>query len=120
MNGVYEYVVSVIFVVMILDGLDGWVVCMINIQSEFGEQYDSFFDCILFGVVLVLVCYFWFLFMLGKFGWMIVFVYVVCVVLCLVCFNVQIDMVDKCYFIGLFSLVVVGVVVGIVWFGINQ
>ncbi|MGB3623648.1 CDP-diacylglycerol--serine O-phosphatidyltransferase [Ketobacter sp. MCCC 1A13808] len=120
MNGVYEHAASAIFVAMILDGLDGRVARMTNTQSEFGEQYDSLSDCISFGVAPALVCYSWSLSTLGKFGWMIAFVYAACAALRLARFNVQIDTADKRYFTGLPSPAAAGVVAGIVWFGTNQ
>lgn len=120
MNGVYEHAASAIFVAMILDGLDGRVARMTNTQSAFGEQYDSLSDCISFGVAPALVCYSWSLSNLGKFGWMIAFVYAACAALRLARFNVQIDTADKRYFTGLPSPAAAGVVAGIVWFGTTQ
>lgn len=35
-NGDFVNVVIVVFVVVVMDGLDGWVVCLIGISSEFG------------------------------------------------------------------------------------
>lgn len=42
---------------------------------------------VLFGMVFVFVVYNWGLIELGKLGWLVVFIYVVGVVFCLVCFN---------------------------------
>lgn len=120
MNVCFEIVVIVIFVVMVFDGMDGCVVCMIYMQSVFGEQFDSLLDMVLFGVVFVFVMYEWVLKDLGCWGWFVVFVYCLGVVLCFVCFNMNIGVVDKCFFQGLLSLVVVVLIVGFVWFVIDN
>lgn len=120
MNGVYENAAMAIFVAMILDGLDGRVARMTNTQSAFGEQYDSLSDCISFGVAPALVCYSWALSELGKFGWMVAFIYAACAALRLARFNVQIDTADKRYFTGLPSPAAAAVVAGLVWFGTDQ
>jgi CDP-diacylglycerol--serine O-phosphatidyltransferase len=51
----------------------------------------------------------------GKVGWMAAFIYVACAALRLARFNVQIEEVDKRYFIGLPSPSAAAIVVGMVW-----
>ena len=122
MNGQYEKAAIAVFVAMLLDGLDGRVARWTNTQSEFGEQYDSLSDLISFGLAPALVMYQWSLVHMkdvsvawGKLGWMAAFIYVACAALRLARFNVQIEQVDKRYFIGLPSPASAGIVVGFIW-----
>ncbi len=122
MNHQFEKAAVAVFVAMILDGLDGRVARWTNTQSEFGEQYDSLSDLISFGLAPALVMYQWALVHMhdvsvawGKLGWMAAFIYVACAALRLARFNVQIDEVDKKYFMGLPSPSAAGIMVGMVW-----
>jgi len=122
MNDKFEIAAIAVFVAMILDGLDGRVARWTNTQSEFGEQYDSLSDLISFGLAPGLVMYQWALADMrdvslswGKVGWMAAFIYVACAALRLARFNVQIEEVDKRYFIGLPSPSAAAIVVGMVW-----
>ncbi|WP_257297177.1 CDP-diacylglycerol--serine O-phosphatidyltransferase [Endozoicomonas sp. YOMI1] len=112
-----------VFVAMILDGLDGRVARMTNTMSKFGEQYDSLADMVTFGVAPAMVVFSWALQDLGKFGWMIAFVYAACAALRLARFNAQIEVTDSRYFTGLASPAAAAVVIGMVWalsdFGFN-
>lgn len=122
-NGRFEDAAIAIFIAMILDGADGRVARWTNTQSAFGEQYDSLSDLVSFGVAPALVLYQWALVHMGdvspawgKVGWMAAFIYVACAALRLARFNVQIEEVDKRYFVGLPSPASAGVMVGLVWF----
>ena len=121
-NGQFEKAAIAVFIAMILDGLDGRVARWTNTQSEFGEQYDSLSDLVSFGLAPALVMYLWALVHMrdvsvawGKFGWMAAFIYVACAALRLARFNVQIEEVDKKYFIGLPSPSAAGIMVGMIW-----
>jgi len=121
-NGQFEKAAIAVFIAMILDGLDGRVARWTNTQSEFGEQYDSLSDLVSFGLAPALVMYLWALVHMrevsvawGKFGWMAAFIYVACAALRLARFNVQIEEVDKRYFIGLPSPSAAGIMVGMIW-----
>jgi len=121
-NGQFENAAIAVFVAMILDGLDGRVARWTNTQSEFGEQYDSLSDLVSFGLAPALIMYLWALVHMrevsvawGKFGWMAAFIYVACAALRLARFNVQIEEVDKKYFIGLPSPASAGIMVGMIW-----
>ena len=121
-NGQFEKAAIAVFIAMILDGLDGRVARWTNTQSEFGEQYDSLSDLISFGLAPALIMFQWALVYMkdvsiawGKFGWMAAFIYVACAALRLARFNVQIEEVDKRYFIGLPSPSAAGIMVGMVW-----
>lgn len=114
-NGLFDNAAVAVFVSMILDGLDGRVARMTNTQSKFGEEYDSLADMVAFGVAPGLVAFFWSLNGLGKFGWVITFIYVAGAALRLARFNTQIGSVDKKYFVGLPSPSAAACVAGLVW-----
>ena len=114
-NGHFEIAVIVIFIAMILDGLDGRVARMTNTQSEFGAQYDSLADLVSFGVAPAAVAYAWGLSSLGKLGWMAAFIYATCGALRLARFNVQHNTTDKRYFQGLASPAAAALVAGYIW-----
>ncbi len=104
-----------VFVAMILDGLDGRVARMTNTMSKFGEQYDSLADMVTFGVAPAMITFSWALHELGKFGWMVAFIYAACAALRLARFNVQIEETDSRYFTGLNSPSAAALVTGMVW-----
>ena len=81
-------IVAIIFAALI-DGLDGRIARLIKGTSKVGKELDSLTDVISFGVAPSFVMYFWLLNNLGKFGWLLCLIYVVCVVLRLARFNVN-------------------------------
>jgi len=101
MKGQYEAAVIAIFIGMIADSLDGRIARMTNTQSEFGAQYDSLSDMVTFGVAPSILLYNLTLNQLGKFGWLVAFVYTAAVALRLARFNTQLETADKRYFQGL-------------------
>lgn len=122
MKGNFEIASMVIFLAMILDGLDGRVARMTNTQSAFGAEYDSLSDMVSFGVAPGLVMYQWSLVyladvsnFLGKLGWLAAFIYTTCTALRLARFNTQVGTADKRYFQGLASPAAAAVVMGAVW-----
>ncbi|MDP6968863.1 MAG: CDP-diacylglycerol--serine O-phosphatidyltransferase [Gammaproteobacteria bacterium] len=115
MNGDFSYAAIATFASMILDGLDGRVARMTNTQSDFGAEFDSLADVVAFGVAPALVAFTWGLQTLGKFGWIAAFIYVACAALRLARFNVQLEVVDSRYFVGLPSPAAAGVVAGMIW-----
>ncbi len=110
----FEAVIAIIFA-GVCDGLDGRVARMTNTQSAFGVQYDSLSDLISFGVAPALLVFNWSLHELGKFGWVVAFIYMACAAIRLARFNTQVDEVDSKYFIGLASPAAAGVIVTMVW-----
>ena len=62
---------------------------MIKGTSKVGKELDSLTDVISFGVAPAFIMYFWQLNSLGKVGWLISLIYVVCVALRLARFNVN-------------------------------
>jgi len=73
----------------ILDTLDGRIARLIKGTSKVGKELDSLTDIVSFGVAPAFIMYFWTLNELGKLGWLIVLVYVVCCALRLARFNIM-------------------------------
>lgn len=101
MNGQYEAAVIAMLIGMIADGLDGRIARLTNTQTEFGAQYDSLSDMVTFGVAPSLLLYQLILSQLGKFGWLVAFVYTAAVALRLARFNTQLETADKRFFQGI-------------------
>ena len=85
----YEIAVIAIFFAALIDGLDGRIARLIKGTSKVGKELDSLTDVISFGVAPAFIMYFWSLNKLGKFGWLLCLIFVVCVVLRLARFNVH-------------------------------
>lgn len=101
MKGQYEAAIIAMLVGMIADGLDGRIARLTNTQSDFGAQYDSLSDMVTFGVAPPILLYNLMLSQLGKFGWLVAFIYTAAVALRLARFNTQLETADKRYFQGL-------------------
>ena len=85
----YEIAVIAIIFAALIDGLDGRIARLIKGTSKVGKELDSLTDVISFGVAPAFIMYFWSLNKLGKFGWLLCLIFVVCVVLRLARFNVH-------------------------------
>ena len=85
----YELAIIAVVFAAIIDGLDGRIARLIKGTSKVGKELDSLTDVISFGVAPAFIMYFWLLNNLGKFGWLLCLIYVVCVVLRLARFNVN-------------------------------
>ncbi len=120
MGGHFEAAAMGIFVAGLFDGMDGRVARMTNTQSAFGAEFDSLSDMVSFGVAPALVMFSWCLHELGKFGWICAFIYCVSAAFRLARFNVQMDVVDKRYFIGLASPLAAAIVAACVWVGVDN
>ncbi len=81
-------VIAIIFAALI-DGLDGRIARLIKGTSKVGKELDSLTDMISFGVAPAFIMYFWKLNTLGRFGWLLCLVYVICVALRLARFNIN-------------------------------
>ena len=81
-------IVAIIFAALI-DGLDGRIARLIKGTSKVGKELDSLTDMISFGVAPAFIMYFWKLNTLGRFGWLLCLIYVICVALRLARFNVN-------------------------------
>jgi len=88
-DGRFEVSVLAIIVAGIIDGLDGRIARLIKGTSKVGKELDSLTDVISFGVAPAFIMYFWKLNELGRLGWLICLIYVVCVALRLARFNVN-------------------------------
>ena len=84
-----NYAMSIIAIgfAAILDTLDGRVARLIKGTTKVGKELDSLTDVISFGVAPGFIIYFWSLNEIGKFGWMLVLIYIVCCALRLARFN---------------------------------
>ncbi|EKE01063.1 MAG: CDP-diacylglycerol-serine O-phosphatidyltransferase [uncultured bacterium] len=114
-KGSYDNAAIAIFVAMIMDSLDGRVARMTNTMTAFGAEFDSLADMVSFAIAPAVLAYTWGLSVLGKFGWLSAFVYMVTVALRLARFNTQIGNVDKRYFQGLPCPSAAAVVTSFVW-----
>ena len=81
-------IIAVIFAALI-DGLDGRIARLIKGTSKVGKELDSLTDVISFGVAPAFIMYFWSLSEIGRLGWLISLIFVVCVALRLARFNVN-------------------------------
>ena len=86
-----KFTLSVIAIIVaaIIDGLDGRIARLIQGTSKVGKELDSLTDVISFGVAPAFIMYFWKLNELGRIGWLICLIYVVCVALRLARFNIN-------------------------------
>jgi CDP-diacylglycerol---serine O-phosphatidyltransferase len=114
----FETACVAIFIAMVLDSLDGRVARMTNTQSAFGAELDSLSDMVSFGVAPAVLIYEWAINEIAyrQLGMMAAFIYCACAALRLARFNVQINVVDKRFFMGLPSPAAAGLVTGFVWF----
>ena len=81
-------IIAIIFAALI-DGLDGRIARLIKGTSKVGKELDSLTDMISFGVAPAFIMYFWKLDTLGRFGWLLCLIYVICVPLRLARFNIN-------------------------------
>jgi len=88
-NGNFQFSIMAIIVAAIIDGLDGRIARLIKGTSRVGKELDSLTDVISFGVAPAFIMYFWSLNQIGRIGWLICLIYVMCVALRLARFNVS-------------------------------
>ena len=89
LSGEFHLAIIAIIFAALIDGLDGRVARLINGTSKVGKELDSLTDMISFGVAPAFIMYFWKLNTLGRFGWLLCLVYVICVALRLARFNIS-------------------------------
>jgi len=89
LDGKFEFAIIAIMFAALIDGLDGRIARLIKATSKVGKELDSLTDVISFGVAPAFIMYFWALDNIGRFGWLISLIYVVCVALRLARFNVS-------------------------------
>ena len=88
-DGKYELSVIAVIIAAVIDGLDGRIARLIKATSKVGKELDSLTDVISFGVAPAFIMYFWSLSEIGRLGWLISLIYVICVALRLARFNVS-------------------------------
>ena len=89
LDGKFEFAIIAIILAALIDGLDGRIARLIKGTSKVGKELDSLTDMISFGVAPAFIMYFWKLNELGRFGWLVCLIYVICVALRLARFNVN-------------------------------
>ena len=89
LDGRFELAIIAIIFAALIDGLDGRIARLIKGTSKVGKELDSLTDMISFGVAPAFIMFFWKLNTLGKFGWLLCLIYVICVALRLARFNVN-------------------------------
>ncbi len=89
LDGRFEFAVVAIILAAIIDGLDGRIARLIKGTSKVGKELDSLTDMISFGVAPAFIMYFWKLNTLGRFGWLVCLIFVICVALRLARFNIN-------------------------------
>ena len=89
LDGRFEFAILAIIFAAVIDGLDGRIARLIKGTSKVGKELDSLTDMISFGVAPAFIMYFWKLNTLGRFGWLVCLIYVICVALRLARFNVN-------------------------------
>jgi CDP-diacylglycerol--serine O-phosphatidyltransferase len=87
-----KFTLSIIAIIVaaIIDGLDGRIARLIQATSKVGKELDSLTDVISFGVAPGFIMYFWTLNAIGKLGWMVILIYIVCCALRLARFNLTV------------------------------
>ena len=85
----FELSIIAIIFAAIFDALDGRVARLLKGTSLVGKELDSLADLISFGVAPAFIMYFWSLNNLGKFGWLLTMIFVICVALRLARFNIS-------------------------------
>ena len=101
-----------IYGAVLMDTADGRVARLTRTQSAFGAEYDSLSDMVAFGVAPALVAFTWALSHMGKFGWVVTFLYMACTALRLARFNTAGDVSS---FTGLASPSAAVMVVTTIW-----
>ena len=89
LDGRFEFAIVAIIFAALIDGLDGRIARLIKGTSKVGKELDSLTDMISFGVAPAFIMYFWKLNTLGRFGWLLCLIYVICVALRLARFNIN-------------------------------
>ncbi len=126
MNGAFSAAAIMIFVAMVLDGLDGRVARLTGTATAFGAQYDSLSDMVAFGIAPALIIYAFTLHALveygsiwAKIGWLASFFYATATALRLARFNARAGKQGKRFFQGLPCPSAAALVAGLVWLAVS-
>ncbi len=99
-NGDFEKSAWLIFLSLVFDGLDGRVARLTHTTSRFGVEFDSLADIIAFGVAPALLLYLFAGEEYGRFGVLIVALYIIFGAIRLARFNIMSPKTDPSVFIG--------------------
>ena len=99
-KGDFEKAAYLIFISLILDGIDGRVARLTNATSKFGMEFDSLADIVAFGVAPAVLLYQAIGHEYGKFGTLVVALYVVFGAIRLARFNVMAPSGEPSVFVG--------------------
>jgi CDP-diacylglycerol--serine O-phosphatidyltransferase len=83
------------------DALDGKLARFSRSSSRFGIELDSLADLVSFGIAPAVIFYSFKLYMLGTWGWILGFLFIICGAFRLARFNLEVRQEDKLYFTGL-------------------
>jgi CDP-diacylglycerol--serine O-phosphatidyltransferase len=114
-RGRFDLAAGLLFLAGFLDSLDGRVARMTGSTSAFGEQLDSLADVLSFGLAPAFLVYHWGLHAYGRIGLLASFLFLVCGACRLARFNVQLNVVDKRWFVGLPIPAAAGALCGLIW-----
>ncbi len=114
-HGRYDLAAGLIFLAGFLDSLDGRVARLTGSTSAFGEQLDSLADVLSFGLAPAFLVYHWTLSGYDRIGLLTSFLFLVCGACRLARFNVQLNVVDKRWFVGLPIPAAAGALCGLIW-----
>ena len=101
LDGDFEISTWLILLAGFLDGLDGKLAQILKTTSQFGIRLDSLADFISFGIAPAILFYFFGYLVLGKWIWIIVFVFVAGGTFRLIRFNLRAEFENKEFFNGL-------------------
>ena len=94
----------------VLYGLDGRIARLTRTNTAFGSEFDSLADIVTFGLAPALLAYQWALRPLGRIGWLLAFLFVVCAAMRLARFNLRAAEGDMRWFAGLASPAAAGTI----------
>jgi CDP-diacylglycerol--serine O-phosphatidyltransferase len=116
LEGAYEHAAFMVIGAGILDMLDGRIARLTGTTSEFGAELDSLADLISFGVAPAFLAYAWGFPAVPRGSWALAFIFVACGAMRLARFNIQRQVIDARYFVGLPIPAAAGQVVTLVIF----
>jgi len=99
-NGNFEKSVWLIFLSLLFDGIDGRIARLTHTTSKFGVEFDSLADIVAFGVAPAMLLYFYVGHEYGRFGTLVMALFIIFGAIRLARFNVSVANVDPTVFIG--------------------
>ncbi len=117
LQGNLERAAVMLFAAGVLDGLDGRIARLSGTESDFGREYDSLADVLTFGATPAVLAYLAAEpFGYGRLAWLIPLFFLVTTATRLARFNVQAQVVDSRYFVGLPAPAAAGSIGSILFF----